>query len=77
MVNPVTNSSAITITTERPGKVNLKIIDIAGRDVSNQVVDCGRGPNTVLKDFSRLVSGSYFLIVTQDQNRIVKPFIKQ
>jgi hypothetical protein len=75
--NPVHNSSMITINTEKPGTATLRIVDVAGRDLSTQVVSCGSGNNTVLQDFSKLASGNYYLIVTQYENRIVKPFIKQ
>jgi len=75
--NPVHNNSVVTINTEKAGTTMLRVTDVTGREISAQIVDCGRGNNTVLKDFSRLANGTYYLIATQGENRIVKPFIKQ
>ena len=75
--NPVSNNSIIRINTETAGTTILRIIDLSGREISTQVVDCSRGNNLVSKDFSRLAAGHYFLIATQGESRIVKPFIKQ
>ncbi|MCW3116556.1 MAG: hypothetical protein JWM28_638, partial [Chitinophagaceae bacterium] len=75
--NPVHNSSLITINTEKPGTATLRIVDVAGRDLSTQLVSCGPGNNSVLQDFAKLAAGNYYLVVTQYENRVVKPFIKQ
>ncbi len=75
--NPVSNSSRITIIAENGGKVNMRVVDVAGRDLMTQIVNCDRGNNTILKDFSKLPAGTYYLVLTLNEKRIVKPFIKQ
>jgi hypothetical protein len=77
MPNPVSNNARITISTEDAGMVMLRVMDGAGRLVISENVACTRGNNIVNKDFSRLPSGNYFLLVTQDSKRVVKSFIKQ
>jgi hypothetical protein len=75
--NPVHNNTVVTLSTETAGTTMLRVIDVAGREISAQVVECTRGNNTLVKDFSRLSGGTYYLIATQGENRIVKQFIKQ
>ncbi|MBS1575756.1 MAG: T9SS type A sorting domain-containing protein [Bacteroidetes bacterium] len=75
--NPVANNTVVSINTETAGTSVLRIMDLSGRELSVQVVDCNRGNNIITKDFSRLAAGHYFLIATQGENRVVKPFIKQ
>ncbi|MES1218337.1 MAG: T9SS type A sorting domain-containing protein, partial [Bacteroidota bacterium] len=77
MANPVTNSARINISTDVSGSVSIRVIDLQGREISTQVEGCTRGSNIIMKDFSRLPGGNYYLVVTQGENRIVKPFIKQ
>jgi len=76
-VNPVQNSGWINIVAEKRGEVNLQIVDVSGKSLSTRIIDCGHGGNTVLQDYSRLPAGTYYLVVSQYGERIVKPFIKQ
>jgi len=75
--NPVVNNNRVTISTHRPGLVNLRVVDVAGRTLSSQQVECIPGSTSVMKDFSKLAAGSYYLVVTQGDDKLVKPFIKQ
>lgn len=75
--NPVRNGEWLTINTLEAGKLNLQVVDGTGRSLSVQSINCQRGNNTVMKDFSKLSAGNYYLVLTQDDKRIVKPFIKQ
>jgi len=76
-VNPVQNSGWINIVAEKRGAVNLQIVDVSGKSLSTRVIECGHGGNTVLQDYSKLPAGTYYLVVLQDGERIVKPFVKQ
>jgi hypothetical protein len=75
--NPVSNNTIVNINTETTGTTVLRVMDLSGREMSAQVVDCNRGNNVISKDFSRLAAGHYFLIAIQGENRVVKAFIKQ
>lgn len=76
-INPVSNNTIVNINTETAGTTILRVMDMSGREMSTQVVDCNRGNNVFAKDFSRLAAGHYFLIAVQGENRIVKAFVKQ
>lgn len=75
--NPVTNNSRVTISTHRPGLVNIRVVDVSGRTLSTQQVECVPGNTNLVKDFSKLSAGSYYLVVMQGDDKLVKPFIKQ
>ncbi len=77
MTNPASNNTRVVISTQKPGKINVRVVDVSGRDLSTQQVSCIEGSNITMQDFSRLASGNYYLVVTQDENRVVKPFVKQ
>jgi len=77
LVNPVHNTSLVNVKTGKEGVVNMQIVDVAGRVLSAQIVPCIKGNNPMYKDFSKLLPGTYYLVVMQGSNRIVKPFIKQ
>ncbi len=75
--NPVVNNSRVTISTHRPGLVNVRVVDMSGRTLSTQQVECVPGNTNVMKDFSKLAAGSYYLVIMQGDDKLVKPFVKQ
>jgi hypothetical protein len=75
--NPVSNSTRMLISTHRAGMVNLRIIDVSGKTLQTHMVECSPGNTTVMKDLSQIPAGTYYLIITQGDDKLVKPFIKQ
>jgi hypothetical protein len=75
--NPVTDNSSIILSLENPSKVNIKIIDVLGREiltVVNDYLDSGKHIFTVkYDDFSS--KGIYFVKTTSGSEIITKKII--
>lgn len=77
MPNPVQNSIRMVISTDKAGSVSLNIVNAAGQQVLSDVVSCIKGNNTFMKDYSKLPSGTYHIVISQNGSKAVKTFIKR
>ncbi|NQY07870.1 MAG: T9SS type A sorting domain-containing protein, partial [Flavobacteriaceae bacterium] len=56
--------------------VSVSIVDISGRRLQNNFSPTQISPNELSLDMSQLATGTYFLILNDDQNRSVRTIIK-
>ena len=62
MPNPVNTVSMLNITSATNAKMNIKVIDMLGNQVSNQTINLIAGKNLVPLNFANLSAGTYQLI---------------
>lgn len=76
--NPA-NGSEIRLATDSKiaGAATVMIRDIAGRELSRQVLQIASNTESLQLDISRLVPGLYFVDVRQEQGRFSGRFVKQ
>jgi len=74
MTNPVSNLLELNIVTEYNSALTIEVIDINGRPV--QTEHFGYSSGHYVLDLSGVPPGMYFTRVIQDENNLVKQFIK-
>ncbi|MFA5419074.1 MAG: T9SS type A sorting domain-containing protein, partial [Bacteroidales bacterium] len=73
--NPVSTQATIELTVEQNADVMLTIYDIAGRQVSQQLVGVQKGDNKVQLKTDNLKSGAYLITATAGNARYSQKFI--
>ncbi|MEI9911790.1 MAG: T9SS type A sorting domain-containing protein [Bacteroidota bacterium] len=74
--NPVINEANLTITVNRPERVNVKIIDNKGRLVKQQYWSISAGSTSLLIDVQGLAKGMYYLELKGETIRYNRQFVK-
>ena len=75
--NPVINETNLAITVNKKEKVQVRIIDNAGRIIKQQQMNLTEGSNTLLLDVSALTKGIYFLDLKGETINNQRKFVKQ
>ncbi len=57
-------------------KVQLSIIDVQGRVLKADWINCNDGITVIGKDMTGLPMGQYYAVVTQEREKIVRAFVK-
>ena len=75
--NPFNNTVKIGCYTEGAQNVTLKVMDMVGNEVYNEVLNAGAGESYFAFDGSGLSNGLYFYSLIDEQNRVItKKFVK-
>ncbi len=74
--NPVQDIFRLNIETTKQGIVQMNIVDVAGRTMLLESLNCNKGINQFNIDLSKLQTGAYFLVIIQDGIRKTYPVIK-
>ena len=75
--NPVINEANLAITVSKKEKVQVTIIDNAGRIIMQQQMNLTNGSNTLSLDVSLLTKGIYFLELKGETINDQRKFVKQ
>ncbi len=75
--NPVQDKASLMITSNKPEQVQYRIIDNAGRIITEQKRNVVTGSNSLSVDVSRLANGMYWLEITSETINERRSFIKQ
>jgi hypothetical protein len=74
--NPVRDLLVINVDTKTSGKFNYNIINALGQTVTNGSLFCNQGSNQFLKQISAIPQGQYWFVLSNDDEKISKAFIK-
>ena len=75
--NPFTTTVKLGCYTETPQTVALRVFDMVGKEVYNEIANTNAGENYFSFNGSNLNDGLYFYSLTDGQNRVItKKFIK-
>jgi hypothetical protein len=74
--NPVTDNILLTLQTNIRGELNLKIVSLNGILFTNETIKCYKGDNKIFKNISSLPLGMYHLVITGENLKASKCFIK-
>jgi hypothetical protein len=74
--NPVFDLLKASLETSVPGQAQIQIVDITGKIIVNEVIKMQSGITPYQTNIDRLSSGTYFLVLTKENNRKTFPFIK-
>ncbi len=75
--NPVTNSANLLVTIKAPEQIQLRVIDIAGREVKREMHRLAAGGTSVAGDVKGLANGMYYLDVRGKTVNSRIEFLKQ
>lgn len=75
--NPSNDKVHIQFSTSKSEDVTIRLIDLAGRMVQNQVMTTESGLNTFAFDVMQLPKGIYLIELNSSENRSVKRFVKE
>jgi|GEM_PF-1974606 len=75
--NPVSDNGSLTITVNRPGKVQGRIIDLSGKLVKEYQWQLIAGSTALSLDLSKLAKGMYYLELKGEAINERKQFVKQ
>jgi hypothetical protein len=75
--NPVVNEASLTITLNKQEKVQVSIIDNAGRLIKQQQLNLIPSSNFLSLDVSALTKGIYFLELKSETINEQRKFVKQ
>jgi hypothetical protein len=65
--NPVRDIATISLTAERQGKVNIRIVDVTGKIlITDEVYAAGNGVSQIKLNCNKLNPGLYFVYLTVD-----------
>lgn len=73
--NPANNIMNVSFNVEEANKINMEVVDVAGRMVYNTNVNNTNGNITEQVDVTNFQSGIYLLNLTVDGQRVTKKFI--
>jgi hypothetical protein len=74
--NPLTDNLLMGMQTNVRGEMNMKIISLNGIMFKNEIIKVNKGENKIYKNISSLPLGMYHLIITGDNVKATKSFIK-
>lgn len=74
--NPARETLNIQIDMEEQSDVQLSIVDMTGRLVTNKIIVAAEGLQTEVLDIADLDNGYYMVVLVSGNNRIVKKFAK-
>jgi len=75
--NPVHDETVLLISSEKPYRLQARIVDNAGRVIKRQQWDIRTGNNTLNVDVSSLASGTYYLELRGEMINERKKFVKK
>ena len=75
--NPATNEVSILITSPARGRVTVRITDINGKIVAQQLADIEAGSNSLPVNIRQLATGSFLVTVFSENGSAVTRFVKQ
>ncbi len=74
--NPATDNMTVEFNVDQRSDVQLTVVDLMGRTISNQVISNAEGHMIETMDVSNMNQGYYMLIMQSGDERIVKKFAK-
>ena len=68
--NPVKNTSILSLTTVKGGKIDISVSDVAGKVISNQSVIVIAGNNPIVMNFASLGAGTYIITAVNAEGEL-------
>ena len=73
----VKNTLDFSLSTDNAGYITVKVYDTYGKNVISEGRQVNSGDNNLSIDVSRLNSGMYFLVVSQNGQSVEKKIVKE
>ena len=74
--NPVHDILKINLETSEAGMVQVRIVDVSGKTMVTESTSLQKGNNQYQHNVNKLTPGTYYLVITKDDNRKTFSFIK-
>ena len=75
--NPTRNALQLTVESEETSEINLVVFDVLGRVVLNREEAILKGKNLISLDVSTFASGYHLIKIVQNDQQVIKKFIKE
>lgn len=75
--NPADAEMAVELSLVGPATLNVRIVDLFGKEISSHQIQGESGQNVVLLDVSQFAQGLYMVEISGVGASVVKPFIKK
>ena len=74
--NPVHGILKVSLETSEMGMAQVRIVDVSGKTMFTESINLQKGNNQYQRNLGNLSPGTYYLVITKDDNRKTFPFIK-